>query len=111
MGPAGRDNRPYREYSRPTIEKMGDRHYLFASDVFDLTGGGKKLTEDELKEIPIRPTYTGEEFEYKTEEKEAFELLLGIISNGNKMQNEEFFSYPLGMLKILYRRISFTVHV
>ena len=100
MGPGGRDARPYREYSRPTIEKIGDRHFLFATDVFDLSKGGKKLTEEDLKEIPIRPSYNGEEFHYKSNEKEAFEILMRIISNGNKMQDEEFYSFPLGTFYI-----------
>ena len=94
--PGGRDTRPIREYSSPTIEKIDGRHFLFASDVFDLSRGGKKLSEEELINIPVRALYNGPEIEYKTDEKEAFEILLKILSNGNKMQDPEFYSFALG---------------
>ena len=96
LGGAGRDTRPYREYSKPTVEKIGRKFYFFATDVFDLSEGGKKMNEEELAELPIRATFTGEEFEFKTDRVEAFKLLMRILHHGNQMQDREFYSFPLG---------------
>ena len=97
LGSGGKDTRPYREYSQPTVEKFQDRYYLFTPDVFDLSDGGKKLSPSEVDKLPVRVTYTGEEFEYRADTKEAFEILMRIISNGNKMQDRESYSVMLGM--------------
>ena len=64
-GPEDRDERPYKEYTKPTIEKLGTRYYLIASEVYDLTRWGQKLDDQELKDLPIRHSYIGKEVYYK----------------------------------------------
>ena len=95
-GPENRDNRPRREYSRVTIEKFEGKHYLIASNVFDLSEGGRCLTEDEIQKLPVNPCYTGPELTYKTNEKEAFAILMKILANANRMQDPDFYSFSLG---------------
>ena len=96
LGGAVRDTRPYREFSKPTVEKIGKKYYFFAKDIFDLSEGGRKLDEKEEAELPIRAIFTGEDFEFKTDRVEAFKLLMRILHHGNKMQDREFYSLPLG---------------
>ena len=98
VDPAERDVRPFKEYSKPTIEKIGTRYYFIATDVYDLTRWGHKLDEQELTELPIRHCYNGKEVAYKTDKKEAFTILMRIVKNGNKMQDPNFYSFVLGML-------------
>ena len=96
LGTDSTDSRPYREYSQPTVEKFEGRYFLFASDVFDLSNGGKKLSSHDAENIPVRFSYTGKEFEFKTDTREAFEILMRIINNGNQMQERESYSFILG---------------
>ena len=93
--PGERDNRRSFDYNKPTLEKFADKFYLIATDVFDLTDC-TKLTDEDLRLLPIKINYTGLEIEYKTDTKEAYKLLLNIIGNFNKMQDPEFYSFPLG---------------
>ena len=69
-----------------------------AMDVYDLTRWGQKLDEEELAELPFKHCYNGKEVLYRTERREAFELLMRIVKNANKMQDPEFYSFILGML-------------
>ena len=94
----GRDRRPSIEHSRPTVEKYEGRYYFFCSDVFDLSNEGRKLSADDLEELPIRAIYTGEDFEFQTDVREAFILLMRIFRIGNLMQDRENYSWLLGML-------------
>ena len=102
-GPEDRDERPYKEYAKPTIEKLGTRYYLIASEVYDLTRWGQKLDDQELKDLPIRHSYIGKEVYYKYEKKEAFAILMRIISNANKLQDPEYLSFILGLLTLVLR--------
>ena len=97
VDPVDIDDRPRREYSKVTIERLevGGKWYMFGTEVFDLTTG-TALTEEDLKNLPFQISYIGPEFHYKTDEKEAFSILLHIISNANKLQDDEFYSFPLG---------------
>ena len=92
----GRDKRPFRDYSKPTVEKFNGSYYFFASDVFDLSRGGQKLSQDEVDNLPVRVNYSGAVFEFDDDEKEAFTILMRIICNGNKMQYRRYVSFPLG---------------
>ena len=103
---AGRDKRPFRDYNRPTAEKFNGSYYFFASDVFDLSSGGKKLSKEEVDNLPVRINYSGEEVEFDDDEKEAFTILMRIISNGNKMQYRRYVSFPLGRFMIKTSLIS-----
>ena len=98
LGAGGRDLRPAMEYLRPTVEKHGGRWYFFCSDVFDLSNEARKLTPDDLEQLPIRVTYTGEAYEFKTDLREAYILLMRIFRIGNMMQDRENYSWLLGML-------------
>ena len=104
-GPEDRDERPFKEYSKPTIEKIGTRYYLIASEVYDLTRWGHKLDEQEMTDLPIRHCYIGKEVYFKSNKKEAFTILMRIISNGNKLQDPEFYSFLLGMLYHIPRSV------
>ena len=95
--PADRDDRPLKEYTKPTIEKIGTRHYFVATDIYDLTRWGHKLDEQELAELPIRHCYNGKEVAYQNDRREAFTILMRIVNNANKMQDPEFYSFILGM--------------
>ena len=97
-GPGNRDNRPRREYREPTIDKIGQKWYFVANDVFDLAEGGHKLDDDELKALPIRLCYFGENIQFKTDRKEAFWILMKLFTNANRLQPDaEFNSFPVGM--------------
>ena len=96
LGATSQDTRPYREYSQPTVEKFQDRYYFFASEVFDISNGGRKLSSEEADNLPVRFTYTGEEIQFKSDPREAFEILMRIIKNGNLMQERDSFSFIFG---------------
>ena len=89
------DERPRKEYAGVTIERFDDKYYLIASDIFDLTEG-HILTDDDLKQLPVKINFTGQPFNFKTDQEKAFELLLRIFSNANKMQDPKFVSFPVG---------------
>ena len=98
LGPDIRDDRPHRQYPKPTVEKISGRHLLVATDVFDLTAGGHKLDAAELKELPFKTCYTGKEIHFKSDRREAFELLMSLFTKGNKLQpDSEFWSLFLGV--------------
>ena len=94
--PDAKDDRPRREFNKVTVQKLNGKRYLFAGDVFDLSRGGERLTEEEVSQLPIKAYYIGPDVDYKTDEKAAFEILSRILSNGNKMQDKEFYSFALG---------------
>ena len=89
------DDRPKREYARVTIDSFDNKYYMIASQVFDLTEG-KVLSTDDLKELPVKINFTGQNFDFKTDQAEAFKLLVRIFYNANKMQDPEFVSFPIG---------------
>ena len=66
--------------------------------MYDLSRWGHKLDDQEMKDLPIRHCYIGKEVYFKDDKREAFAILMRIISNGNKLQDPEFWSFVLGML-------------
>ena len=87
----------YKKFSTPTVAKFGDQYYLVASDIFNLSDGGVKLTEEDINALPAIICYLGQDFKYSDNEREAYSLLMKIISNINKMQDStEYQSFPLG---------------
>ena len=96
--PDAKDDRPRREFNKVTVQKLDGKRYMFAGGVFDLSRGGERLSEEEVSQLPIKAYYMGPEVDYKTDEKAAFEILSRILSNGNKMQDKDFYSFALGNL-------------
>ena len=95
LGPDVRDDRPHRQYGKPTVEKINGRQYFIATDVFDLSAGGRKLDEQELRGLPFNPCYNGK-VHFKSDRREAFELLMRLFGNGNLLMDSEFYSFMLG---------------
>lgn len=93
--PSQRDERPRRDYTRVTIEKVNGSYFLIGEDIFNLSAG-IVLTTEMVKELPFQINYTGPPIHYKTNQEEAFAILLRIISNANKMQDPRFVSFPVG---------------
>ena len=90
-------------YTKPTVENFGEEdkpvYYLVACDVFLLTGDLRKLTSDEVEDLPVNISWKGPFLSFKTDKKECYKLLTEIISNFNMMQppDSEFKSFILGM--------------
>ena len=93
-----RDSTIQKDYTKLTVEKFDGRYYLIASEIYDLSGGGKCLSDGEKKSLPFNLTYSGPEVKFKTDEKTAYEILLRIISNANKLQDAQYYSFILGSL-------------
>ena len=96
------DKRSVRTYTRPQLDKIGDCYYYIASDIFDVTEQAKKMSEEEVKEMPVKVIYSGPVIDFLTDEKECFTLLMEIIKKFNLMQSDEFYSFPLGIVFISF---------
>ena len=57
-----------------------------------------KLKEEEVESLPFEIIYSGNDEIFEADEKEAFTIIVKIIELMNLMQDEEWFSYPLGKL-------------
>ena len=98
LGP-GASTKQYRKYSSLAIDKFDNQYYLIGSDVFNLSAGGKKLTDEEVNTLPVIICYLGTDVKYSDDEREAYTLLLKIISNINKLQvSSDFMSFPFGKI-------------
>ena len=77
--------------------KIGDKHYMIARDIFDLSRGGKKLTPAEVLNLPSQMSYRGpSKTVYKSNVNQCLTLLLRIFANANKLQDKEFPSFAVG---------------
>ena len=56
--PEDRDERPKREYSKITIEKLDGKYYMIGTEVYNLTDG-TCLTKEEMRDLPVQVKYTG----------------------------------------------------
>ena len=84
------------EYYKPTVEEFGATIYLIASDVFVLGGKARKLTPEEVKELPFIISWKGTNYSFSSNELECITLLCAILRDVNKMQPMRFVSFPLG---------------
>jgi hypothetical protein len=86
------------KFYKPSVAEFNNAYYLIASDVFLLGGKPRKLTPEDIQELPVIISWKGPDYHYKTDEKECFQLLCKIIFDMNLMQNPKFVSFPLGMV-------------
>ena len=105
------DNRkPMKEFSKPEVVKIRENYYFVSGmkQIFQLNHEhkfdgendflAKKLSQEEIKDLEVEIIWTGnQEFNFEVDEKEAMRLLASIIHNMNLMQEDKFYSYPLGM--------------
>ena len=98
MHGAGRNSKKTKQFNKPTIEEIDGHYYLIADDVFVLDDPPTKLTHEQVKDLPYNISWTGPMLTFKVNPAECFRLLLEVISDMNKMQqNKKFLSYPIGM--------------
>ena len=121
--PSTNSRKPIFEVKKPSVHKIMDKFYFIAgqAQVFLLShkraegeAFAQKLSPDEINDLQMEPIYVGPVTpEYKTDEKEALELLLKIIAKMNLMQDPEFYSFPLGNYTRLHGRcqIKFKVSI
>ena len=67
-----------------------------AKDVFKLKVTPRKLTDEEVNELPVVLKWKGPNIEFCTDMYEGLKLLIRIIYDMNEMQNPKFTSAPLG---------------
>ena len=95
------------EFDKPKIKKVDDKFYWVAgpSEIHLLNFYkseaenffSKKLSDEEIKELPFDIIYTGPTTtSYSNDEEEAFKIILKIIDEMNAMQEPEWYSFPLG---------------
>ena len=96
-----------KHFYKPTVERFPDKDdptksnfYLIAGDVFLVSGEVKKLSQDDIKELPITISWKGPLFSFETDEAKCFELLTKIIYDMNLMQDPRFVSFPLGRFHV-----------
>jgi hypothetical protein len=86
-----------REISKPSVITI-DQTYYFVSgsdQVFLLNkdeatpGYAKKLTEDDIENLPEELVYSGQPESFSDDEGRAFQLLVTILFNMNLMQEKE----------------------
>ena len=112
---AGDDSakKPLKEFSKPVVEKIGDRYFFIAGSdqIFHLNDQKNddepfaiKLSREEVEELEVQIVWTGSsQYEYDVDEKEAFDLLCSIIHKMNLMQDEQFHSVILGKQDLVFR--------
>ena len=87
-------------FYKPTVERFGNgddsKYYLIACEIFCLTGELKKLTSEEMDNLPVIISWKGPRLNFSTDEKECFKLITDIIFDFNQMQDQEFVSFPVG---------------
>ena len=95
------------ELSSPEVEKIGDAYYWIAGsgEVHLLNHErnaenkfyARKLSPDEIADLPVEIVYVGNEnFIFLDDEERAFTILVSIIEKMNSMQDPKFVSFPLG---------------
>ena len=95
------------EFDKPKIKKHDDKYYWVAgpSEIHLLTYYrseaenyfSKKLSDEEIQELPFDVIYTGQTTKsYSNDEEEAFKIILSIIDEMNAMQEPEWYSFSLG---------------
>jgi hypothetical protein len=84
------------QYYKAAVEEFNGRYYLIGSEVFLLGGEGRKLTDDEVLNLPVIISWKGPDHEFVWDEKECLELLCQILKDMNEMQNPKYKSFPLG---------------
>ena len=84
------------QYFKSTVEEFDEEFYLIGSEVFLLGGKGRKLTEEEVQNLPVVISWKGPDHKFIWDEKECLELLCKILQDMNQMQNPKFKSFPLG---------------
>ena len=89
---------------------IGDKYYWIAGaeevhllnhkrSIGDKTKYSKKLSKEEISELPVDLIYLGSDTTvFINDEEEAFTKLVGIIYKMNLMQDPQFVSFPLGKL-------------
>ena len=95
------------ELSSPSVEKIGDAYYWIAgsAEVHLLNHErneenkfyARKLSPDEIAQLPVEIVYVGQEnLIFLDDEEKAFTILVSIIEKMNSMQDPKFVSFPLG---------------
>merc|ERR1719334_1600355 len=78
-------------FYKPTVERFGNgddsKYYLIACEIFCLTGELKKLTSEEMDNLPVIISWKGPRLNFSTDEKECFKLITDIIFDFNQMQD------------------------
>ena len=97
LGP-DRNSRKTKQYHKPTIDEFDGQFFLIAGDVFLLDDPPTKLTEDQVKELPVNISWTGPKLTFKIDPSECYKLLIEVIYDMNEMQkNKKFVSFPIGL--------------
>ena len=97
-----------KEYSRPTIEKIGGHIYFIASKTYILNDVlkdptldyAKELTADQTRELPVNIAYIGPDVEFQCDEESFARLYAAVLGDFNDMQPNGVVSFPVGKLNI-----------
>ena len=84
------------QYHKPTVEDFDGSFFLISSEIWSLGEVPRKLTPEEIQELPVSISWKGPDCHFQSDQKECCRLLCQIISDMNMMQNEKFVSFPLG---------------
>ena len=96
------------QYYKATVEEFNGRYYLIGSEVFLLGGEGRKLTDDEVLNLPVIISWKGPDHEFVWDEKECLELLCQILKDMNEMQNPKYKSFPLGKFTNIFHILKYS---
>ena len=93
------------QYYKAAVEEFEGKFYLIGSEVFLLGGEGRKLTEDEVLNLPVIISWKGPDHEFIWDEKQCIELLCQILKDMNEMQNPKYKSFPLGKFMKVFHNL------
>ena len=101
-----RNRKPVRDFATQKLLKIEDAFYLVAGSkqIYlinrqkseDCPVYARMLTPEEMGLLPFEVIYTGEEENFRTDEKEALTIIVKILELMNLMQQKQWQSYPLG---------------
>ena len=84
------------QFYKPTVEEIDGSYYLIGSSIFKLGGAPRKLTQEDIQQLPVIISWRGPECDFYTDSKECIRLLCQIIEDMNMMQNPTYVDFPLG---------------
>ena len=99
-------HKPCKQFSTPTLHRMEGNFYLIGPKVYRLNKKkpgeihvpyAELMTDEEVLQLPITIKYSGPPVEFNCDEIGFIECYGKILNDFNIMQEDRFFSFPLGM--------------
>ena len=97
QGITGSRGKKSMQFTKPTVEKLGEEFFLVAYDIFNLSAVPiRKFSMEEIEELPVIISWKGPRIRFETDPEKCFELLVEILADMNLMQDPNYRSFPLG---------------